>query len=109
MMMMTRKRLVGFMIRFSVSLSTRLQSGAGLIKPRLHRHHSELAVLDFAMRRHQPDKIDRMPGHRYIRMIATRHDHSIAVMDHTHKLRLISVRVDELHAKGGRGHIVIDI
>src|SRR5258708_7580722 len=95
--------------RLSKLLATRLKSAAALIKSRLHSHHPELTILDFTMRGHHPDKVDRMAGHGHVRVKALRHDHGVSVAHYTDELRLVRICVDKLNAERGRRHVVIDV
>src|SRR5207253_691329 len=80
-------------------LQTRFKSTAGLIESGLHGHHAELAVFNFAMCRHHPHKVNRMAGHRYVRMKAFGHDHRVTVAHDPDEFRLVRIRVDELHTE----------
>src|SRR5215813_15177073 len=90
-------------------LPARFQSAATLIKSRLNSDDAKLAILNFAMCRHHPDKIDRMPWHRYVGMKTSGHHDRITITHNADELGLVRIRVNELHAKRGRRHVIINI
>src|ERR1700694_4347925 len=83
----------------SALLPARLEPTAGLIESGLHPHNSELPVFNLTMRRHHPHKVDRMAGHRNVRVKTFGHDHRVAVSHHADEFRFVWMRVDELHAE----------
>src|SRR5690349_17549637 len=68
----------------------------------LYVDHAELTIDALALRSHHPHEIDGVAGASDVGMVAARHDHDVAVVDHADELRRIAVGVDELHAVGGR-------
>src|SRR6476619_515621 len=93
----------------SALLPARLEATATLIESRLHRHNSELPILNFTMRGHHPDKVDWMAGHRNVRVKTFRHNHRIAISHDADELRLIRIGVNKLHAERRRRHVVINV
>src|SRR5258708_6987658 len=90
-------RLEKHRLKSASLLEARFESASGLIESRLHSHHSELAVFDFAVRRHHPDKVDRVARHRHVRMKAFGHNYRVAIADYANEFRLVRICVDELH------------
>src|SRR4029077_15122303 len=90
-------------------LPARFETAAGLIEARLHRHNSELPILYFSMSGHHPHEVDRMTGHRNVWVKTLRHDHRVAVPHNANELWFIGIRVNKLHTKRGRRHVVINV
>src|SRR5205085_12193964 len=72
-----RQTLVSFVS--SRLLAARFQTATALIEAGLHGDDAELPVFNFAVRGHHPDEVDRVAGHRHVRVKTFRHDHRIAV------------------------------
>ena len=67
------------------------QTRSALIEARLNVYHTELAVLNFAMGRHHPNKIDGMSWNRNIRMKPARHYNGITIANDADELRIFRV------------------
>src|SRR5438132_14099321 len=83
------------------------ESGGSLVKSSLHIDHAELPVFPFAMGRHRPEKANGMSGHRHVGMKSAGHQHGIAVADHGHQLRILSMVIHKLNAKCRVRHVEI--
>src|SRR5215831_16051147 len=63
------------------------QARAALAKASLDIHHAELAIFLLTMRRHSPQKANRMSGNRNIGVITAGHQDCIAVANYSDQLR----------------------
>jgi hypothetical protein len=70
--------------RLDLLLSACFQPGTALLKSRLNIiHNAKLAIRDFAMRGHGPEKSYAMARHGNIRVISAWHQHDVSISHNT--------------------------
>jgi len=94
---------------FGALFQTRLEPRSRFVEAPLHVHNSVPAILNFAMRRHHPYKLNLVIWDRNVWMKPSGHQHSIAITHQRDNLRILCVRIDKLNPKRGRGHVEINI
>src|SRR5687768_16726160 len=86
-----------------------VETGAACGKFGLHVDDAEQTIVILAIRRHHPEEIDLTAWSGDIRMVSGGYEYDITFADDRRHFRIGFVRVNQLHAERGRGHIDVEI
>src|SRR5438270_2511579 len=93
------------LLRFAAGL----QASRSLLKTSLDIYHTELAVLDFTMSRHGPQKTNAMTGNGDVGMKSAGYQNGVALAHHGRNFLRFDVVVDKLDTIGRLGHVEVHV